>query len=76
MAKSKNVTEDGTPLSTPQLDVENAKNVVRYFENIRKAHEEIGKLIDFNLKEAREQQRQLERRLEQDPAQVELKLAE
>lgn len=72
MAKSVKTpsTEGHAQMSTPQLDVDNAKNVVKYFENMKKANEEIGKMIEFNLKESREQLRNFEKRLLEDPAQM------
>lgn len=42
-------------VQTPQAEVEKAKWTVRYFENMKKANEEIQKLVEFNLAEAKKQ---------------------
>lgn len=42
-------------VETPQAEVEKAKWSVRYFENMKKANEEIQKLVEFNLALAKKQ---------------------
>lgn len=75
MAKSRKVidpVEGQAKMSTPALDLNAANAVVKYFENMKKANEEILKMIEFNLKQAREQARAMEARLEKDENQVEM----
>lgn len=57
-------------VKTPQIDVDSAKLTVRYFENMQKALDELGKMVQFNLAEAKKKLQHAELVNKADPNQL------